>query len=85
MLYDNGWEKETYVLKELGLFLSVNVDNIKLVGKSKILKPMWKNLQKDIDPEDPTPLINQVYLGCTQREAKADRQAVRSKTELFKK
>ena len=41
--------------------------------------------KKSIDHEDPTPWIDQVYLGCTQREAKADPQALQSKTELFKK
>ena len=46
--------------------------------------PMWTNLQKDIDHEDPTPLIDQVFQGCTQVDAEVDPQAVQSKTELFK-
>ena len=46
---------------------------------------MWKILQKEIDIEDPTPLIDHVYLGCTQREAKVDLHAVQSQTGLFKK
>ena len=37
-------------------------------------------MQKEIDP---TPLMNQVFVGCTQRDAKVDLQAVQSKTELF--
>ena len=28
---------------------------------------MWLKLKKKIDLKDPTPLIDQVYLGCTQR------------------
>ena len=46
---------------------------------------MWTNLQKDIDMRDPTPSVHQVYLGCTQRDAKVDLWAVQSKIELFKK
>ena len=38
---------------------------------------MWKSLRKDIDLEDPTPMINQVY-------AKVNQQAVQSKNELLK-
>ena len=29
-------------------------------------------MQKEIDLEDQTPLSDQVYLGCPQREAKVD-------------
>ena len=47
--------------------------------------PIWKIRQKEVDLEDPTPLIDQVYWGYTQRSAKVDPQAVQSKTELFKK
>ena len=30
-------------------------------------------------------MVDQVCLGCTQKEAKVDPQAVQSETELFKK
>ena len=46
--------------------------------------PMWNNQQHEIDLEDPMPLIDQVYLGCSQREAMVDPQAVHSETDLFK-
>ena len=42
-------------------------------------------MQKEINLEDPTPFLDHVHLGCTQRVAKVDPQAVQSKTELFKK
>ena len=42
-------------------------------------------LHNEIDFEAPTPFLDQVYLGCTQREATCDLPAVRSKTELSKK
>ena len=45
--------------------------------------PTWETLQKEIDLADPTPFIDQVYLGCTQREAKVDPHVVQSKNELF--
>ena len=48
------------------------------------IRTLWKTLQEKIDHVCPTPLIDQVYLGCTQREAKVDPQAVQSNTELFK-
>ena len=53
--------------KKLGLFLSDDFHDFKMVGqKKKDMGPMWRNLQKEIDLEDPTPLIDQVYVGCTQ-------------------
>ena len=51
------------------MFLYVHVDDIKMVGEKQDLGPMWTILRRDIDLEDPTPLLNQVYLGCTQSEA----------------
>ena len=74
-----------YVHKKLGFFSPVYVDDIKMVGKEQHNGPMWTILQKEIDLEYPTPVIDQVYLGCTQREAMVDPQAVHSETDLFKK
>ena len=65
-----------YVHEKRNLFLSGYVDDFKMVGK---------RLQKDIDLEDPTPWIDRVYLGCTQRQAKMNHQGVQSKAELNKK
>ena len=56
--------------KKLGLFSSVNVDDVKMLGKKQNIDSIWKTKQKDTDLEFPTPLI--------------DPQAVQSKTELFK-
>ena len=71
--------------KKNGLFLPVYVDEIKMIGKKQNMDPMWKILQIEIDIENPTPSIDQVYLSCTQREAKVDPRAVHSKNELFNK
>ena len=72
------------MLRELGLFISENMDN-KNGWKEKNMDLTWKSLQKEIGLENPTPLMKQVFLGCTQREATVDPQAVQSKTELFRK
>ena len=48
-------------------------------------RPMWKSLKRQMDHEEPTPMTNQVFLGCTQGEAKVNTQAVQSKTELFRR
>ena len=54
-----GWEKipireSLFVHREQGLFLSVNVDDIKLAGKKQNLDPMWKLLNKEVDLGQPT-------------------------------
>ena len=51
-----------------GLFLSVYVDDIKLVGKRQNIDPTWKILMKDVDLGEPTSFVDHVLLGCTQRE-----------------
>ena len=56
-----------------------------MVGKKQNMGSMWNILRKESDLGDPTPSIDQVYLGCSEREAKVDLQAIQSKTELFKK
>ena len=74
-----------YVHNKLGLLLSVYVDDIKMTGKKQNMDSLWKLLQEENDPEHPTPIIDQVYSGCTQREAKVDPRAVQFNTVLFKK
>ena len=46
---------------------------------------MWKRLENKIDLEGPTPIMNQVYLGCSQRPAEVDEQIIASKAEFFKR
>ena len=71
--------------KKLVLFLSAFVDDAKMDGRKQNMDSMWKTRHKEVNLEDPTPLIDPLYLGCTERDAKVDPQAVQSKTELFKK
>ena len=69
----HGWEKIPnweclFVHREKGLFLSVDVDDIKLAGKKQNLDPMRKALNKEVDLGEPTSFLDHVFLGCTQRQ-----------------
>ena len=55
-----------------------------MVGQKENVEPLSKILQKGID-ESPVPVLNQVYLGCTQREPKVDHEAVQSKADSFRR
>ena len=73
ILLKHGWEKIPnweclFVHREKGLFLSVYVDDIKLVGKKQNLDPMWKVHNKEVDLGEPTYFLDLVYMGCTQRQ-----------------
>ena len=59
-----------------GLFLSVYVDDIKMVGKKQNLDPMRKILMKEVDLGEPTLFLDHVYLGFTQRECQISRDIV---------
>ena len=89
-LFSEGWERVKgweclYKHKKSKLFLSVYVDDFKMVGKTESLGPMWKRLEKKIDLEGPTPIMNQVYLGCSQRPAEVDEELIASKAEFLKR
>ena len=43
-----------------------------IAGKKTNVKPMWDKLWKNLDIEEPAPPLDQVYLGCTQRECKTN-------------
>ena len=54
ILLQRGWEKVSnweclFVHRQKGLFLSVYVDDIKLVGEKQNIDPMWKVLNKEVD------------------------------------
>ena len=70
-----GWEKvpnweSLFVHRKQGLFLSENVDDIRMAGKKQKKAPMWKKLMEHVDLDEPTSFLDHVYLGCTQRECK---------------
>ena len=59
VLLKYGWEMVAnwecfFVQCEKGLFISVYVDDIKLVGKKQNIDPMWKVLNKVVDLGEPT-------------------------------
>ena len=62
-----NWEC-LFVHRKQELFLSVYVD--KMAGKKQNVAPMWKEVMKNVDPDEPTSFLDNVDLGCTQRECK---------------
>ena len=81
MLLKYGWEKVSncecfFVHRQIGLFLSVYVDDIKLAGKKQNIDPMWKLLNKEVDLGEPTSFLDHVHLGCTQRRCEISKDIV---------
>ena len=62
-----SWECRS-VDRQAQLFLSVYVDDIENVWEKSQHSPAFLKLKKKVDLEEPTPLNDQVDLGCTQRE-----------------
>ena len=88
ILLKHGWEKIPnweclFVHREKGLFLSVYVDDIKLAGQKQNLDPMWKLLNKEVDLGEPTSFLDQVYLGCTQRQCQISKDIVDNYRTMF--
>ena len=70
ILLQHGWEKVAiweclFVHRQMGLFFSVYVDDLKLAERKNI-NPMWKLLNKEVELGEPTSFLDHVYLGCTQ-------------------
>ena len=70
----NSWECFYFRRKAL-LFLLVYVDDCKMVGRKRTLGSDEAQTRENTDLEDPTPLLNQVYLHCTQRLAYNDERS----------
>ena len=75
-----GWEKVPnwkcmFVHRKQGLFLSENVDDIKMAGVEKMMK--------HVDIDEPTSCLDHVYLGCTQRARKPNEIIVEQHTKMF--
>ena len=79
-----GWEC-LYVHRQKQLFLSVYVNDFKMVGRKENLSKMWELLRKDVDLEQETELSHNVYLGCNQRTATPDESLIKEKNQLFRK
>ena len=65
-----------FVHRKQGLFLSVFVDGIKMVGRKQSVAPTWKKLRKNVDTDEPTSFLDHENLGCTQRECKPSETTV---------
>ena len=72
-----------YVHKELGLFLSVYVDDFKMAGRAASLLKMWKILGTRMELDPPTPMIGNTYLGCGQIDATPEPRMVAARSTLF--
>ena len=88
ILLQHGWLKIPnweclFVHRQKGLFLSVYVDDIKLVGKKQHTDPMWKVLNKEVDLGEPTSFLDHVYLGCTQRQCEISKDIVDNYRTMF--
>ena len=89
ILLKHGWGEVPnceclFVHSEKGLFLSVYVDDIKLVGKKQNIDPMWKLLNKEVDLGEPTSFLDHVYLGCTQRQCQISKDIVDNYRIMFR-
>ena len=88
ILLKHDWEKNSnweclFVHSEKGFFLSVYVDDIKLAGKKQYINLMWKLLNKEVDLGEPTPFLDHVYLGCTQRQCQTSKDTVDNDRIMF--
>ena len=89
VLLKYGWEKVpnwecSFVNLEKGTILvCVYVDDIKLTGKKRNINPTWKVLINDVDLGEPTSFLDHVYLGCTQRECKINKDIVDNYKNMF--
>ena len=59
------------------------MDDIKIAGKNQKMAPMWKNLIKNVDLDEPTSFLDHVSLGCTQRECKPNDIIIEEYTKMF--
>ena len=78
----SNWEC-LFVHREKGLYSSVFVDDIKLVGKKQNINPMWKVRNKEVDMGEPTSFFDHVYLGCTQRQCDISKDLVDNYRTMF--
>ena len=55
----------------------------KLAGKKQNIDPMWNVLNKEVDLGDPTPFLDHVFLGCTQRQCEISKDIVDKYRAMF--
>ena len=72
-----------FVRRKQGFFLSVYVDDFKMEENKQNMAPMWKNLMKNVDFDEPTSFHDHIYLGCTQRECKPNEISFEQQKKMF--
>ena len=77
-----GWEC-LYKHYELGLFLSVYVDDFKMAGKADNLAKAWGDLGKYLDIDPPCELHKNIYLGSAQRLIEPPLALIAEKREMY--
>ena len=70
--------------KDKVVSLTVYVDDFHMAGKKASLKPMWRKLTSKVDLEEPTAIIDHIYLGCTPHKSETNRIIVTGKSGLLK-
>ena len=82
ILSQHGWEKVSnweclFVHRQKRVILiCVCGTTSKWLERNKIIDPMWKVLNKEVDLGKPTSLLDHVFLGCTQRQCEISKDAV---------
>ena len=69
--------------REKRLSLSVYVDGLQLDGQKQNLDPTWKILMKDVDLGEPTSFLDNIHLGCTQRECQRRKDIADNYRSMF--
>ena len=75
-----NWEC-LFVHRKQGLYLSVHVDDIKMAGEKQNMSHLEEIA--DVDLDEPTSFVDNVYLGCTQRECKPNEIIFNEYREMF--
>ena len=64
-----------YIVKQDYSYLCMWM-TLNLAGKKQNLDPKWKLLNKEVDLGEPTPFLDHVFLGCTQRQCQISKDIV---------
>ena len=51
--------------------------------RNKIIDPMWKPFNTDVDLGEPTSFLDHVYLGCTQRQCEISKDIANNYRTMF--
>ena len=77
-----SWER-LVVLRELNRSRCTWMISNMFFKKAAKMVGMWTRLQKKVGSEDPASLLDQVYLGCTQRAARTNQRIDEKNRTLF--